>query len=423
MIKEARALSGFGSSLHRRPALWAKVAMVALLLAIIALTTFAVSGCSSVGAISLFPVQSADKFGYIDQTGRVIITPQYDRVGLFVDGLAPVWVGDDVGYIDTRGTIKIKPQFDSAGSFSDGIAPVLVNMRVGFINESGNYVVQPTYSDAAPFDEGLAPVKQGTKWGFINESGKVAIPFSFDDVGSFTDGLARAKSGEKWGYIDASGTFVIQPQYVATDTVSQPVLHFESDRAAVYVDGSWRYIDKSGKQAFQQTFFQAGEFSEGLAPVVVNVSTKAGEIDYRLGFIDTSGKMTIKPQFDSGLTITNPLATGFHNGLAVVRQTESPGLWGYINEDGKYVIQPKYDYASSFYWGPVASVELDGYVVYIDESGRVLFKGTATAGAITPPATTPTTVAPVGPEGPSDADVSADTSISTTTSTITAPGS
>ena len=319
MIKEAGKNSDFGPSPDGRRVHWARAATAAVLVLIIACAVLTASGCSSVGSISLFPVQSGDKWGYIDQTGRIIIKPQFSRVGLFADGLTPVWVGEDVGYVDTRGAIKIKPQFDSAGSFSEGLAPVLVNMRVGFINESGTQVVKPTYSDAAPFDENVAPVKQGTKWGFIDKSGKVVIPFNFDDVGSFTDGLARAKTGDKWGYIDHSGNYVILPQYVASGTASPPVLHFQQDRAPVFSDGNWKYIDKTGKQAFQRTFFLAGEFSEGLAPVVVNTATDAGATTYRLGFIDTSGNMVIKPQFDGQVTLTDALGVGFHKGVSPVR--------------------------------------------------------------------------------------------------------
>ena len=417
MIKEAGKNSDFGPSPDGRRVHWARAATAAVLVLIIACAVLTASGCSSVGSISLFPVQSGDKWGYIDQTGRIIIKPQFSRVGLFADGLTPVWVGEDVGYVDTRGAIKIKPQFDSAGSFSEGLAPVLVNMRVGFINESGTQVVKPTYSDAAPFDENVAPVKQGTKWGFIDKSGKVVIPFNFDDVGSFTDGLARAKTGDKWGYIDHSGNYVIQPQYVASGTASPPVLHFQQDRAPVFSDGNWKYIDKTGKQAFQRTFFLAGEFSEGLAPVVVNTATDAGATTYRLGFIDTSGNMVIKPQFDGQVTLTDALGVGFHKGVSPVRQVQAPGLWGYINADGKFVVQPKFGYADNFLLGPVTMAELNGFLVYIDQTGKVLYTGPE----VVTVTTTPTTVtAPGSPESPTDTDVSAETSSSTTTTTAPA---
>jgi hypothetical protein len=254
--------------------------------------------------------------------------------------LAAAWSGGKAGFIDTRGRFVIEPQFDSAGSFVDDRAPVLSNMHVGFIDKSGNVAIELKYSDSAPFQEGLAPVKDNTNWGFVDPDGKLAIPATFEDVGSFTEGLARAKSDGKWGYIDKTGAWVIQPQYSEAESASPPVLHFREGLAAVYADGNWKFIDKAGTQVFEGVFHKAGEFSEGLCPVVVNVATKAGETDYRLGFIDTTGRMVIAPQFYAGVTLTNQLVVGFHSGLSPVKEVTGSGLWGYINEDGKFVIEP-----------------------------------------------------------------------------------
>ena len=58
----------------------------------------------------------------------------------------------------------------------------------------------------------------------------------------------------------------------------------------------------------------------------------------KYGYIDSNGKIIIKPQFDD--------AQDFFEGLAVVYKN---GLAGFIDQSGEFVIEPQFDYAGSFY--------------------------------------------------------------------------
>src|ERR1035437_8425370 len=56
------------------------------------------------------------------QTGRMVISPQFESVGSFSDGLAAVLVGEGDrgkwGFIDKSGRMVIAPQFAKVGQFS-----------------------------------------------------------------------------------------------------------------------------------------------------------------------------------------------------------------------------------------------------------------------------------------------------------------
>lgn len=322
----------------------------------------------------LFPVQSGDKQGYIDRTGRLVIPLQFDQADPFSDGLALVISGDKFGYIGPSGQYRIPPQFGMAGNFSQGLAFAAPSMYgpVGFINTSGKMVIPAEYEQAQDFSEGLAGVELGGRWGFIDSSGKVAIPFTFDDVHSFSEGLALAKIGNKWGYINKSGKWVAQPQYVEYWNGPPPALPFSEGLAAVVVAGEWGYIDQTGKQVIAPQFVSAGSFSEDLAPVIVRG---------KMGFIDTSGKMVIPAEFGKDpVTLASTDSSGFHNGLALAAPADAPSQMGYIDKSGKFVIPPQNGDGRSFLWGPVAEFWPNwpnhGWSIeYIDPTGRVLFEG------------------------------------------------
>src|SRR5437870_3455473 len=100
---------------------------------------------------NLFPVRLNGKMGYIDGTGRIVISPQFELGMEFSEGLAAVAMNHKWGFIDELGQIAIEPKFDNVGRFSDGLAwveigyrrstPEMERNRHGYINTMGNFVV------------------------------------------------------------------------------------------------------------------------------------------------------------------------------------------------------------------------------------------------------------------------------------------
>lgn len=88
------------------------------------------------------------------------------------------------------------------------------------------------------------------------------------------------------------------------------------------------FIDKQGKKAIPYSFHQARQFTEGLAPVL---------IDTQWGYIDLTGDLKIGADYD--------LAGSFSDGMAPVKVGDK---WGYINREGKTVVEPKFVAADMF---------------------------------------------------------------------------
>lgn len=124
------------------------------------------------------------------------------------------------GFIDNTGRIVIPFRYSAADSFSEGLANVKVGQKWGYIDEIGKMVIAPLYSFAFPFYEGLAAVEIGKKWGFIDKTGQVTIPAVYEFVPNFSDGLAtveipsvdRSHPSSDWGYVDKTGRMVLAPQ-------------------------------------------------------------------------------------------------------------------------------------------------------------------------------------------------------------------
>ena len=195
--------------------------------------------------------------GYMDKTGKVVISPKYSYVYPFSEGLAAVAVdkrGDQWGFIDKSGTLVIPATFNWASSFKDGLAPVNRTSPCGFVDRSGAFVLKPPVADGekdcatvwGDFDDGLARWKFGSKYGFIDRSGKTVIPPTFDLTFGFSEGLAAVSINGKWGYIDKAGGMVITPrEYNHVDSFKDGLAY------VVTKDGKHGYIDRTGKYIWE----------------------------------------------------------------------------------------------------------------------------------------------------------------------------
>lgn len=165
----------------------------------------------------LKPVSVDGKLGYADESGRIVIRPQFDEAWPFSDGVAAVAIGTD-------------PNAKSfvSGSTEHGFYFFSIlrdDLKWGYINETGKFIIQPQFKYGYQFSEGLAAVKVGQKFGYVDKSGRMVIKPRFSDVTEFTGGHAWVSIGEfrssgipkpdlsnmkfhgRYGYIDRRGKF------------------------------------------------------------------------------------------------------------------------------------------------------------------------------------------------------------------------
>lgn len=114
--------------------------------------------------------------------------------------------------------------------------------------------------------------------------------------------------------------------------------------------GKVGYIDGSGEMAIRPRFDDGAAFSDGLAAV-----RQRG----KWGFIDTNGKMVVPPRFD--------VVGAFSGGLAAFK---SRGKWGFVDKTGRIVTRPGFNWVMGFREG-MALVEANGRYGYVDSRGDV----------------------------------------------------
>ena len=169
------------------------------------------SSCSNQDSNLLLPMIVDGQYGYINESGKVVIEPQFKYAGVFADGLACVRTYEGYGYINKRGKMVIDPIFDDANDFSDGYAVVRIDEKRYFINKHGD-LGTTGYTELEDFSEGLACVEKDGKWGYVNTMGEIVISPQFYEARSFVNGFAMVRTEKytnSWTYIDKTGRSII----------------------------------------------------------------------------------------------------------------------------------------------------------------------------------------------------------------------
>ncbi len=331
-----------------------------------------------------------DKFGLIDCACRWIVKPRFDDLGLFSarHGVAPAKVDGLWGVIDKQGKWICKPRFDEVGSFDNifCIAEAKEGHRYGFISPKGEWVVEPKFQYAMDFEDrtGLALVEEHNRYGFINGKGGYVIaptmidrPHGFDtETGLccvYTDGPRyyidihgnrvseedkEAKSGatnrwpkpkSKWGVMDKDGSVIIEPSFDALygfDDEGRITAKVKQHYGVLDIEGNWLIppiYDYHDILPYEKD--------------ALSVVQRNG----RYGFVDYDGKEVIECQYDYAYDFDDELQ------LAPVKHF---GKWGAMDRSGQWKVPPVYE-SLNIEYGHIR-VLVDGLVGMVDCNGNTV---------------------------------------------------
>ena len=155
-----------------------------------------------------------------------------------------------------------------------------------------------------------------SKWGYIDNAGMFVIEPSFSQAFRFQgNGLAVAGRGDRVGLIDRTGNFVADPVYTYINPYSE-------GRAAAADGEAYVVLDENGR-VISEKYLYIGNYKSGRA--VYYTRTESGAQLY--GYLDENGKSVIQPVYWH--------ATDFEGNRAAVKLND--GLYAVIDRSGKAI--------------------------------------------------------------------------------------
>lgn len=306
-------------------------------------------------------------WGYINIEGKMVVEPRFAYAGYFnASGTAYVeWgkcctsqgcEGCSKGFIDRSGTLVKEINEDNEwqlNAFHDGRAAVRVcgdtvgECLTGFLDETGKQVIDYKYENLTYFSEGLAAV---------------------NEVKGCLDWPAKCK----YKYIDTNNNVVVEGPFTEAWPFKEGKAFVEEcDIADNSKKNCKKYlIDKQQNKTplpDNILFFHPPFLKDGFLKAVYDVKDNSKPNE---GLVDANGNVVVGPEYCR--------IRSFHDGLAAISTCKNCGAstackWGFINNQGELVIEPKYDEASDFSEGMAHFEDIDLGAGYIDTSGSLVF--------------------------------------------------
>ncbi|WP_097026701.1 WG repeat-containing protein [Clostridium peptidivorans] len=204
-----------------------------------------------------------NQYAMIDLNGNILKIYNYAFVGDLGDGLLAFQesTGGNFGYIDESGKIVIVPQYTGAQAFKEGRAVVNTSEdfknKYGLIDKKGNFIIKPEYNDVNLLGEGMVAVGKaidpekpyiGSKYAIADINGKFLTEFIYNNVSEYKNGLASASDDKSTFFIDRTGNRVKSlPMLSGGGTVSM-----DENLIKANIDYRVSYLDKTGKVIWKQ---------------------------------------------------------------------------------------------------------------------------------------------------------------------------
>ncbi|WP_026652852.1 WG repeat-containing protein [Butyrivibrio proteoclasticus] len=357
----------------------------------------------------LSPSRNDDyKYGYVDKNGNTVVDYKYSYAEDFCNGFAVVEENyDKRGYINANGEVIVPCKYSHAYDFSeDGFAVVskgereFGNYYEGFVDSDGKELFSPQFYGVKDFSGGYSSVAlargQFIKYNFSKD---VKWRIGYTIKAFFLSALL-------WYYLHRYHLLILFLVYVAI------FICWANHTNCHRVQGGYYVINRKGKMYTKREYDVLSKFNNNGLAYGVLYFKKWKDVGKKCGFVRPNGKAVFMKEF-SGLgpellpyelvgdnqknilmhggestalysfkgkalcvipdTKCIPEASVYSEGLRAL-EVISTGLKGYIDDEGRWAIEPKFEDAQPFANGR-ATVKLNGQMCVIDHDGNVVAEG------------------------------------------------
>ena len=266
-----------------------------------------------------FIVKGEDgKFGVVDFSGNQIIEKKYDKVTkIYGNDLYVVEQQGKQIVVKKDGTEALKNGFDEITAILKNVDNGVIykkNNKYGVMKMTEDITIEPTYEELKETKSGVFIAKKDGKYGIIDLEENQKIEFKY----------ASIKYNEKADlYITEDESFnneIIDNEY----NVKQSGILVDLDSEKGYFE-----IRQEDEYKYYNFKFEEKKESDIFASNTIFLSKKDG----KYGFVDKDGKVIVDYIYDDA---TNQNAYGYAG-------VKKDGKWGVINNKGQIIQEPTYN--------------------------------------------------------------------------------
>ncbi|MBO5720670.1 MAG: WG repeat-containing protein, partial [Bacteroidales bacterium] len=225
------------------------------------------------------------------------------------------------------------------------------------------------FSQFDSYGNGYYKVWNNLKWGICDADGKEIVSPAYDAIWDYNNGYAIVNMGAKWvktstpkGVTDIEKERNFKKIWVYDNEFATAYV-YEPTMKQIYklVGGKYGLINKEGNEVvppiYDELFFTS---ENGIIKVKSN---------NKYGYIDFNGNYITEIKYDDACDFCDGMAMVNIGGTLNKRGRITGGKYGFINVLGDEIVKVKYNNANP-YDGGLATVKEDSYWIIIDKSGK-----------------------------------------------------
>ena len=301
------------------------------------------------------------KIGLVDSTGKKIIDPQYKEIrGLGEDyklGYIVVTEDNQYGVVDCNNQIVLEPKYQDIKNMTEnGEYIVKENNAWEVVQRNG----EVKFADGLQGMQDILGIKNGNiiikdannKVGVVNESGERILDNVYDDVKfAFTDRYIILQNG-KYGVAEKGNNILLNPTYTtmnyintadiieaSEDGITSNLLNSNLETkltgivTQINIDRGYIKIRQDNEEKYYNFRFEERKEQD------INTSNTLflSKQNDKYGYVDKNGKVLVDYQYDDA---KEQNAYGF-------AAVQKDGKWGAINGSGEEVVSPQYDFSDN----------------------------------------------------------------------------
>lgn len=256
-------------------------------------------------------------------------------------------------------TVAVPPRYDWVGRFSEGRAAVRLGGLYGFVDEDGREIVEPKYRIVDDYRFSFAQVDVDGKSGLIDRDGRMVIAPKYASITAIAPDRFRVSPrwlGGRNGSEEFSGGRWGAPGWKVTELMHPRPMALREGSGIIDVSGQW--IEPPRAKPEFETFID-GQRTEPRDFDKDNPSMRWAWRDDLWGLQRPDGSWLVEPKFQQADRLIGALTRVMLNGKV-----------GFIDREGKMAIEPTFDEAWPFGYGPDrTAVVRDGVFGIIDKAG------------------------------------------------------
>lgn len=333
----------------------------------------------------IFRVQNDGKYGLANQEGEEILKCEYDSIESLknIENAILVTKNGQYGLASGTGDLIIEPNYKEikplGKKYSDGYIVVNQENQYGIIDSNKRTVLETKYEDIKNVHgNNLYVVKENGNWKIIDRNGEEKSTIPFDEISEINGETLVIQRDGKWGTVGLDGTVKVnveydelkwafgenyiakkEDKYGIVNEQNEVVLPFEYISLNYRSDANFIQAEKTETE----TIVLDNTFQEKIVGILSEVNTEKGYIRARVGDEYKYYNFRLEEKIPQEVLTNHTLFLSIKD-----------GKYGFVDKDGKVIVDYQYDDATEQNDYGYAAVKKDGKWGSINQEGKVVLE-------------------------------------------------